>query len=92
MSPTGHPLRQSVQQNGVNPHHDFHDWETTMRGKRDFTRRPNADGTFDSICMRCYLTVASGTATDQLLDTEQRHECDQHQLVNLGVQIEAEAT
>jgi hypothetical protein len=63
-----------------------------MRGKRDFTRRPNADGTFDSICMRCYLTVASGTATDQLLDTEQWHECDQHQLVNLGVQIEAEAT
>jgi hypothetical protein len=41
-----------------------------------FAHRHNLDGTWDSICTKCFLTVASEWAEDGLLTHEQRHNCD----------------
>jgi hypothetical protein len=41
-----------------------------------FTHRHNPDGTFDSICMRCYRTVAEGRIEEQLTAEEKWHICN----------------
>ena len=46
---------------------------TTMAAKdhmssADFTYRHNIDGTTDSICLRCFLTAATGIRTDEYFD------------------------
>lgn len=47
----------------------------TDREFRRFVRRHNQDGTVDSICLRCFLTI--GTAHDQsaLQEFETTHQC-----------------
>ena len=42
--------------------------------ERIFPRRPNVDGTYDSICPSCYRTIASGTA-EALSFAEESHSC-----------------
>jgi hypothetical protein len=39
----------------------------------DFVRRPNSDGTIDSICIRCQLTIATATWKADLDSAEQDH-------------------
>lgn len=43
-----------------------------------FTHRQNADGTFDSICHRCFRTVATVNSEDSLHAEELSHRCLQH--------------
>jgi hypothetical protein len=42
--------------------------------ERTFPRRPNVDGTYDSICPSCYRTIARGTA-EALRFAEESHSC-----------------
>jgi len=41
-----------------------------------FAHRHNLDGTWDSICTKCFLTVASEGAEDGLSTHERHHNCD----------------
>ena len=45
-----------------------------------FTHRQNEDGTFDSICLSCFLTVANAGSELQLEIFERRHVCDEMML------------
>jgi hypothetical protein len=40
-----------------------------------FTHRENPDGTFDSICHRCFRTVAKEDSEDSLRTAEAVHRC-----------------
>jgi hypothetical protein len=40
-----------------------------------FHRRQNADGTIDSICLRCFLTAASAENETDLHKRETAHQC-----------------
>jgi hypothetical protein len=40
-----------------------------------FAHRHNPDGTIDSICLRCYLTIASKSEEQELEDSEHHHAC-----------------
>jgi hypothetical protein len=40
-----------------------------------FSHRQNRDGTFDSICPRCYRTIANRTSEAYLAKDELRHVC-----------------
>ena len=48
----------------------------------DFERRPNPDGTIDSICTRCQLTIATAT-WEADLDSAERDHCDLWRLEHL---------
>jgi hypothetical protein len=41
-----------------------------------FARRRNPDSTIDSICTRCYQTIASGDSEASLATAEEGHSCD----------------
>jgi len=41
-----------------------------------FTHRLNDDGTIDSICRECFVTVATSKSGPALEREEQRHRCD----------------
>jgi hypothetical protein len=43
---------------------------------RAFSRRHNGDGTWDSICLRCYRTAASGRDASWLPLLQSTHTCD----------------
>ena len=47
-----------------------------------FAHRRNQDGSFDSICPRCFRTIANSQAEDNLAQTESRHTCDPVDLIN----------
>ena len=42
-----------------------------------FRHRENLDGTWDSICMRCYATAAHSHEQRSLESVELRHHCDE---------------
>ena len=42
-----------------------------------FTRRANGDGTIDSICRNCFITVATAQREADLDRAEHTHHCDQ---------------
>ena len=46
----------------------------------DFVRRSNLNGTVDSICTKCYVTVATATWEADLDLAEPRHKCDSWRL------------
>ena len=41
-----------------------------------FARRQNHDSSIDSICTKCYQTIASADNVKDLADVEQAHQCD----------------
>jgi hypothetical protein len=41
----------------------------------EFQYRNNGDGTWDSICLRCFLTVGTAGTTKQLGEMEKAHIC-----------------
>jgi len=41
-----------------------------------FARRQNHDASIDSICTKCYQTIASADSADQLTSREESHLCD----------------
>lgn len=40
-----------------------------------FFHRTNRDSTIDSICTRCFITIATGNSHDDLIGAEKMHEC-----------------
>ena len=44
--------------------------------KKQFPHRRNLNGTFDSICPRCFHTVATRSTEIELRRDEHRHVCD----------------
>jgi hypothetical protein len=52
--------------------------------KGDFHRRLKADGTFDSICLRCYLTAARAENETDLHEREAAHQCPDEELFGLA--------
>lgn len=48
---------------------------TTLQ-KINFPHRHNADGSHDSICAVCYVTVASAYEESELATSEKAHRCD----------------
>ena len=43
---------------------------------RTFPHRLNRDGSFDSICLKCFLTVANTVLETELKARENIHTCD----------------
>jgi hypothetical protein len=48
-----------------------------------FAHRNNRDGTVDSICLGCFVTIATEWSKSELLEIEKQHECE-------GLSIERE--
>jgi hypothetical protein len=48
---------------------------TESPADRQYAHRPNQDGTLDSICKLCYLTVARAYRAMDLAQLEVRHIC-----------------
>jgi hypothetical protein len=46
----------------------------------EFVHRPNPDGTTDSVCRKCFVTVASAVWEADLDPVEQLHVCDAFRL------------
>lgn len=46
-----------------------------MNSNADYAHRRNDDGTFDSICLRCYRTVATANTESDLVFSEAKHLC-----------------
>ena len=44
-------------------------------GESEYAHRENADGTFDSICLRCFQTIVSANSEMELVDSERVHSC-----------------
>ncbi len=49
----------------------------------DFVRRFNPDGTTDSICTKCFFTIATATWEADLDSAERDHKCDLWRLDDL---------
>lgn len=41
----------------------------------EFQYRNNGNGTWDSICLRCFLTVGTARSIEELVDMEKAHNC-----------------
>jgi len=57
-----------------------------------FARRPNHDASIDSICTRCYQTIASADSPGDLEVHERTHQCDpngEFSLQHMNLQQEA---
>jgi hypothetical protein len=50
-----------------------------------FPHRRNADGTFDSICMNCFLTVSHSKSEAELAESDKNHICDSSFLAERGM-------
>ena len=44
-------------------------------GESEYAHRENADGTFDSICLRCFQTIVSANSEIELVEGERMHSC-----------------
>lgn len=51
----------------------------------EFHVRSHEDGTFDSICPKCFLTVARELPWEKLAAEEQLHECDAGRLLSIEI-------
>jgi hypothetical protein len=49
-----------------------------------FPRRRNKDGSYDSICLRCFATVARSKVNEEIPQGEQVHVCDSSFLAERG--------
>jgi len=54
----------------------------------DFVRRSNPDGKMDSICTKCYSTVATSTWEADLDSAELCHHCESWRLEYFRKQVE----
>ena len=46
-----------------------------MNSNADYAHRLNSDGTFDSICLHCFLTVTTANTETELVFGEAQHSC-----------------
>ena len=49
-----------------------------MASSITFARRENRDSSIDSICTKCYQTIASAHVANELVTAEEGHQCDPH--------------
>ena len=56
----------------------------TYQAKPTFPHRHNRDGTVDSICSECLLTVATVSVERELTQHEEAHVCNPLRLHQLG--------
>lgn len=54
----------------------------------NFHHRHNSNGSYDSICMRCFLTAATSQGEADLVPLEQRHICHTDLLAERGVYLD----
>jgi len=54
---------------------------------RDFVHRSNSNGTTDSICKSCFLTIATAMWEADLDSAEQAHKCDPFRLSSLKTAV-----
>jgi hypothetical protein len=52
-----------------------------------FAHRRNNDSTVDSICTRCYQTIASGQNVSSLTSAEAKHLCDPNAEIDRQAEI-----
>ena len=57
---------------------------TLNRLKPGFQHRLNASGSYDSICIRCFTTVAKAQKESELAGHESAHTCDEWELYRLS--------
>jgi len=50
-----------------------------------YPHRQNRDGSIDSICPRCFATVATAKSVTELHTCDKRHRCDEAFLAERGV-------
>jgi hypothetical protein len=60
--------------------------------RNGFAHRANRDGTFDSICRQCFITIASSVREADLDAPEKNHMCDPAQLWQFQEQPERRPT
>jgi hypothetical protein len=46
-----------------------------------FPHRRNRDGSFDSICLNCFLTVAKSFSESELEEFEEKHYCKHSSMI-----------
>ena len=54
-----------------------------------FLHRHNSDGSFDSICVRCFATIGSHATSEQLVTAEKTHACDPEQMWRRDAKVNA---
>jgi hypothetical protein len=54
--------------------------QETFNGRMRYAHRMNEDGTLDSICPRCFVTIGTSTWEADLDRMESAHRCDPEQL------------
>lgn len=47
-----------------------------METRSAFSHRQNSDSTFDSVCRRCFRTIATAEAESDLIRSEREHSCE----------------
>ena len=52
-----------------------------MVSNEPFFHRRNKNGTIDSICTRCFVTVGTALKESELAEMEQSHTCDPYWLL-----------
>jgi hypothetical protein len=56
----------------------------TLPDGESFVHRANSDGTMDSICKRCFVTVCTSVWEAKLAFEERKHVCDRYALARFG--------
>jgi len=54
-----------------------------------FAHRPKSNGSFDSICMKCFATAATGMTEEQLEVMEKKHTCNKENLAHMAEDVAA---
>ena len=57
----------------------------------DFVHRSNTNGTTDSICKSCFLTIATAMWEADLESAERQHKCDPFRLSSLRKSVQRAA-
>jgi len=55
--------------------------------KAIFPHRRNEDGSYDSICPSCFLTIARARSEGELAPLEKQHVCDSSLLAERGMLV-----
>jgi hypothetical protein len=59
---------------------------TIQPSQREFPHRLNKDGTYDSICPFCFVTIACERREENLARFERDHVCDPRRLEHFSLQ------
>jgi hypothetical protein len=57
----------------------------TDKAKTLYPHRRNRDGSFDSICLTCFMTVATAKTEIELAESDAKHICESALLAERGM-------